>query len=124
MTWQEHWTLLEVLRGAHRWTEYFRPHHHHLTETHMYVLVEHHIGNPSAFWPGDVEAFKAAIPAHFTLHHAFAGRDGSHGVCIWEAASVDALRNWLDPAMGSASRNVYHEVVNKEGIATPTAVSA
>lgn len=90
----------------------------------MYVLVEHHISDPSAFWPTDLEGFKASIPAQFTLHHAFAGRDGDHGACIWEADSVDALRAWLDPAMGGASRNVYHEVVNKEGVATPKAVSA
>jgi hypothetical protein len=90
----------------------------------MYVLVEHHITNPSAFWPTDLEAFKAAIPAHFTLHHAFAGRDGNHGVCVWQADSVDALREWLDPAMGDSSRNVYCEVVNKEGIATPASISA
>jgi hypothetical protein len=90
----------------------------------MYVLVEHDIADPSAFWPADVEAMKAAIPAQFTLHHAFAGRDGSHGVCVWEAGSVDALRDWLDAANGDASRNVYREVVNKEGIATPAAVPA
>jgi hypothetical protein len=90
----------------------------------MYVLVEHHITDPSAFWPTDLEAFKAAVPAQFTLHHAFAGRDGSHGACIWEADSVDALRGWLDAAMGDTSRNVYHEVVNREGIATPAAITA
>jgi hypothetical protein len=90
----------------------------------MYVLVEHHIQNSSAFWPTDVEAFKAAIPSQFTLIHAFAGRDGDHGACIWESDSVDALRAWLDPAMGDSSRNVYHEVVNRDGIATPAAVSA
>jgi hypothetical protein len=90
----------------------------------MYVLVEHHISDPSAFWPTDLEGFKAAIPSQFTLHHAFAGRDGNHGVCIWQADSIDTLRDWLDPAMGNASRNVYCEVVNKEGIATPTAVLA
>lgn len=90
----------------------------------MYVLVEHHIQNPSAFWPTDLEAFKAAIPSQFTLIHAFAGRDGNHGACIWESESVDALRTWLDSAMGDSSRNVYHEVVNREGIATPAAVSA
>ncbi len=90
----------------------------------MYVLVEHHINDPSAFWPTDVEAFKAAIPSHLTLHHAFAARDGNHGVCLWEAESVETLRGWLDPAMGDTSRNVYHEVVNREGIATPAAVAA
>jgi hypothetical protein len=90
----------------------------------MYVLVEHQISDPSAFWPTDVEGFKAAIPSHLTLHHAFAARDGNHGVCLWEAESVDAVRDFLDPAMGHASRNVYHEVVNKEGIATPAAVPA
>lgn len=89
----------------------------------MYVLVEHHITDASAFWPTDLEGFKSTIPAQFTLHHAFAARDGSHGACVWEADSVDELRTWLDAAMGDTSRNVYCEVVNKEGIATPTAVS-
>lgn len=90
----------------------------------MYVLVEHHIKDPSAFWPTDVEEFKAALPPNLKLHHAFAARDGNHGACLWEAESVDAVRDFLDPAMGDSSRNVYYEVVNREGIATPTAVPA
>jgi hypothetical protein len=90
----------------------------------MYVLVEHHINDPSAFWPTDIEAFKASLPPNLTLHHAFAARDASHGACLWEAESVDAVRDFLDPAMGDSSRNVYFEVVNREGIATPTAVPA
>jgi hypothetical protein len=32
----------------------------------MYVLVEHHINDPSAFWPSDVEAVEATIPSQFT----------------------------------------------------------
>jgi hypothetical protein len=43
-------------------------------------------------------------------------------VCIWEADSVDAVRNILEPVVGSVSRNEYFPVENREGLARPSRV--
>jgi hypothetical protein len=41
-------------------------------------------------------------------------------VCIWEAASVDALRNLLEPLIGRTSRNEYFAVENRERFGRPS----
>jgi hypothetical protein len=38
------------------------------------------------------------------------GTDGHRADCFWEAQSVDALRNFLNPAIGTAARNDYFEI--------------
>jgi hypothetical protein len=54
------------------------------------MLVKHHFAVLFAFWHSDVESFKAALPPHLTLHHAFANRDGT------TAPAVGSLfRSWL-----------------------------
>jgi hypothetical protein len=88
----------------------------------MYVLVEHHIIRPSAFWPADIDRFLASVPAKLTLVHWFAELNGTHATCVWEADSVNSLKLFLEPVLGAASRNVYHQVVNREGIALPLTV--
>jgi hypothetical protein len=43
-------------------------------------------------------------------------------VCIWEADSVEVLRNLLEPLIGRTSRNEYFAVENKEGFTFPSRV--
>ena len=83
----------------------------------MYVLVQHSISDPATFWAA---ADTSTLPPALTLHHTFAGKDGTHAVCLWEVESVDALRAFLEPATAQASRNEYFEVENKEGFAAPS----
>ena len=85
----------------------------------MYVVVQHTISEPAAFW-------NAADPTNLSpdvkLHHTFPTPDGTRAVCIWEAESVDAVRNLLEPMIGSISRNEYFPVENREGYARPSRV--
>ena len=39
------------------------------------------------------------------LHHTFPTPDGTRAVCIWEADTVETLRNLLEPIVGKVSRN-------------------
>ena len=87
----------------------------------MYILVQHAVSDPVAVWQRAQEAVPT-IPASFKLHHSFPSPDGRKAVCIWEAASNDSLKTFLDPMMGPGAQNQYVEVVNKEGIALPTEV--
>jgi hypothetical protein len=85
----------------------------------MYVLVQHTISEPAAFWNA---ADPNTISPKIKLHHTFPTPDGARAVCIWEAESVDALRGLLEPLIGKMSRNEYFAVENREGFARPSKV--
>lgn len=85
----------------------------------MYVLVEHTITDPAAFWNA---VDPAALPRALMLHHTFPTQDGSHAICIWEADSPNAVRDFLEPNLGRFSRNEYFAVENREGVALPSGV--
>lgn len=87
----------------------------------MYVLVQHTISDPKTVWARAQEAL-GSLPSQFTLHHCVPAPHGRTAVCVWEAESIPALKSYLDGALGPAARNEYTEVVNKEGIALPTAI--
>ncbi|MEZ0332528.1 MAG: hypothetical protein ACAI18_00860 [Gemmatimonadales bacterium] len=85
----------------------------------MYVLVQHTISEPAVFWNS---ADPRNTPPKVTLHHTFPTPDGTRAVCIWEAESVDAVRDFVEPRLGQVSRNEYFTVENREGFARPSSV--
>ncbi len=85
----------------------------------MYVLVQHTVSDPSSFWN---DADPRTLSPKAQLHHTFPTPDGTRAVCIWEADSVEALRNLLEPMVGKTSRNEYFAVENKEGFTFPSRV--
>ena len=87
----------------------------------MYILVQHTVSDPSKVWSRAQQAVPN-IPGHLKLHHSIPTPDGKKAVCIWEAASIDTLQKFLDPMLGPDAHNEYCEVVNKEGVALPTAL--
>jgi hypothetical protein len=84
----------------------------------MYIVVEHTISDPVKFLKG-AEEVNARIPASVKLHHVFSAPDGTRAVCVWEADSIAAVSDLLEPATGQFGRNEYYEVPNKEGIVLP-----
>jgi hypothetical protein len=85
----------------------------------MYIMVQHSISEPATFWNA---ADPNTISPKLKLHHTFPTPDGTRAVCIWEAASVDELRNQLEPLLSHMSRNEYFPVENREGFARPSRV--
>jgi hypothetical protein len=85
----------------------------------MYVAVQHLVTDRKKFWEA---AQKIAPPANLKLHQVFPTKDGSHGICVWEADSLPALRTWLDGETAGLASNEYFEVENKESIAMPSGV--
>jgi hypothetical protein len=83
----------------------------------MYILVEHTISEPGAFWRA---AEGATYPPPLKLHQTFPTRDGSHAACLWEADSANALKTFLEPLINRYSHNEYFEVENREGLAMPS----
>ena len=85
----------------------------------MYIMVQHTISEPTAFWNA---ADPNMLSPDLKLHHTFPTPDGTRAVCIWEAASIDAVRNVLEPALKGLSRNEYLQVENREGFVRPSRV--
>ena len=89
----------------------------------MYVLVQHYISDPPTFW-SNVQYSLPNLPAYVTLHHCFPTPDGTHAVCLWEAGSLRDVKAFIETYVGHVSRNLYFEVENRDGIATPTELEA
>ncbi len=85
----------------------------------MYILVQHQISEPAAFWNA---ADPSAISPDIKLHHSFPTPDGTRAACLWEAQSIDRLRAILEPIVGRYSSNEYLAVENSEGFALPSRV--
>ncbi len=84
----------------------------------MYIVVNHEIDDPAGFWTLARSA-TANLPAGFKVHQTLSSPDGRRAVCVWEAASVEAVRDFLDPATAGMARNEYFESVNSEGTSMP-----
>jgi hypothetical protein len=89
----------------------------------MYVVVNHEISDTSRFWAA-AESVSANLPSGLKVIHTFPSPDGRKAVCVWEATSVEAVRNFLDPATKGMARNDYFAAPNKEGLAMPTLTGA
>jgi hypothetical protein len=84
----------------------------------VYVLVHHLVTSPEQFWATAQEAIPN-LPDHLQLHHTLSAVDGSRATCLWEAESVAAVREFLEPALGDFSTNEYAQAENREGVAVP-----
>lgn len=89
----------------------------------MYVLVQHYVLDPPAFWSA-VEHAVPALPPNLALHHCLPTPDGGHAVCVWEAASIGEVKAFLETYIGHTSRNLYYPVEAASGIATPSRMGA
>ena len=81
----------------------------------MLVIAQHTVLDPE-FWQ---IAASAQIPETLKLHQVAPSADGSRGVCIWEADSVESVRDFVDPAVKHVSRNEYFAVDAGHGLGLP-----
>jgi hypothetical protein len=74
-----------------------------------YIVAIHTITDPEPFWSSAAEAVPN-LPAGISLHATYPQHDGTRAICLWEATSVDEIRDMVDAATGSYSSNDYFEV--------------
>jgi hypothetical protein len=84
----------------------------------MFIVAEHMIKNPDAFFGLVPEVLKGR-PGIKVLQ-SFPNMSNDRTVCLWEAHSVDALKDFLDPLTAHSSRNTYYEVDNKRAMGLPS----
>jgi hypothetical protein len=86
----------------------------------MFIVVQHTISDPSVFWNSGPD--RTSLPKDVKLHHIFPTPDGTRAVCLWEADTIEAVRNVLEPMIKGLARNEYFQVENREGFARPSQV--
>ncbi len=90
----------------------------------MNVVVLHRITDPEKFFSIDAEQVSTGGPPGVQGRQFFPSTDRSSAVCLWEAESVDQLRDYLDPATAGASENTYFEVDAEYAVGLPEAATA
>jgi hypothetical protein len=87
----------------------------------VYVTAIHQITDPEKFPPAVRAATSPAseFPAGIVLHSTFSNPDDTMSVCLWEAESVDAVRDLVDSAVGQFSQNEYFEVSKETALGLP-----
>jgi hypothetical protein len=73
----------------------------------MHVIVIHSISDPDKFWSA---AEESEIAEDTTLHSVLPNEDGTRAVCVWEAGSLDTVKQQVEDTVGEASNNEYFQV--------------
>jgi len=71
----------------------------------MHVAAIHRINDPDNFNRVVNEAMQAGLPEGLDLPYQFNSDDGRTQICIWEAPSVDAVRELVDGSVGEFAQN-------------------
>ena len=81
----------------------------------MYIIIEHEITNPT-FWEARQ---KKEIPSNLKLHQVLPNGEGTKAVCLWEAAKLDEVRNFVEETVGEVSNNSYFAVDAEKALGLP-----
>jgi len=84
----------------------------------MFVVVEHQIKNADAFF-GAAESVVGGSPEDLKTIQFFPSGDRKRAVCLWEAPSVEAVKDYLEDKIASSSENTYYAVDNKVAMGLP-----
>jgi hypothetical protein len=90
----------------------------------MHIVVQHQITDPEKFFSMDAEEVGGGGPPGVQGRQFFPSQDRSVAACLWEADSIDTLRDYLDPATAGASENTYFEVDEERAVGLPEAAAA
>ena len=83
----------------------------------MFVVVEHTITNPGVFF--GLVSKAAEAPSGIKALQFFPSMSKDRAVCLWEAASVDAVKGFLEPLSAQSSRNTYYTVDSTKAMGLP-----
>ena len=89
----------------------------------MHVSVHHIIKDPQKWAQVTTKMMtmleQGRLPQGLKALMYLPGTDGRKADCLWEAQSVDALKNFLEPAIGSAATNDYFQINAQAAIGLP-----
>jgi hypothetical protein len=89
----------------------------------MYVVAKHRIKDADRFFSLSRTAAENAPPRVHGRQFC-PSRDRTEAVCLWEADSLEAVRDYLDSLAGDASDNAYFPVSTESAIGIPEPIGA
>jgi hypothetical protein len=87
----------------------------------MFVSVIHRISDPDRFFE---IARSSVIPDDLRLPLSVSNADRSTTVCLWEAPSVQSVRDFLEPLAARVCKNEYAEVEPSLSLGLPATTLA
>ena len=90
----------------------------------MHVVIQHRIKDPERFFSGDPEEVASGGPPGVRGRQFIVSQDKSAAVCLWEADSVENLRDYMDGLTGDSAENTYFEVDGEMSMGLPERVQA
>jgi hypothetical protein len=89
----------------------------------MFVGIQHRIKNADAMLSRS-EKLAENAPSGVQAHQFYLSADRQFATCIWEADSVDAVRDYIDGVQGDSSQNTYFEVDPQASVGLPQPATA
>jgi len=86
----------------------------------MFITIIHRISDPDQF-ESTAKSATESIPSHLKLHQYLSGSDRKTATCLWEAPSVEDVKEFLEPVIGQFSRNEYVPLNAENAFGLPTA---
>jgi hypothetical protein len=83
----------------------------------MFVTIEHDIHDPAAFQTRAEAAMPP--PDGLQVHMFLPASDLSHATCLYEADSLEAVRAFVDGALGPSSTQRYFAVAEDHAMGLP-----
>lgn len=83
----------------------------------MFIAIEHEIHDAEAFQECARRVFP--LPANLDVHQFLPARDLSRAVCLYEAPSLEEVRDFLDRALAGVSTQRYFAVAEEQAIGLP-----
>src|SRR5688572_23535780 len=71
----------------------------------MHVVIQHRITDPERFFAGDPEEVATGGPPGVKGRQFVVSQDRSAAVCLWEADSVESLRDYMEGLTGDSADN-------------------
>jgi hypothetical protein len=90
----------------------------------MHIVVEHRITDLDKFSSMDAAEVAEGGGPGFKLRQFLPPQDGSVATCLWEADSIDSLREWLDPATDGVTENTYIAIDDENAIGLPAGAAS
>lgn len=85
----------------------------------MFISVIHRVSDPDAFGAA-VASGTPKIPTDLKVHSTATGDDRSTVICLWEASSVDKVKDFVEAHLGHASKNEYIPIDLSKSMGLPT----
>ena len=90
----------------------------------MHVVVQHKVLDPEALAAANPQEINDSGPPGVQGLQTLMAADGSMAFCLWETGSMQALRDYLDPATANVLENSYFEIDSAQSLGLPASAAA